>query len=78
MKGRVYLVYMLYLPYLPADETLCYINTENDFWYPNTGAGLKDSKDSAEATTTRLDVAGSASKQIARKQPSPGGTIACH
>ncbi len=72
LKGRVYLQYMRYLPFLPADETLCYINAENDFWYPNNGAGLKDS---VEAITTRPDVAGSASKPQARETQ---GTIACH
>ena len=66
LKGRVYLQYMRYLPFLPADETLCYINAENNFWYPNDGAGLKDSVDTI---TTRPDVAG-----IASKPPSPGDT----
>ena len=66
LKGRVYLQYMRYLPFLPADETLCYINAENNFWYPNDGAGLKDS---VETITTRPDVAG-----IASKPPSPGDT----
>jgi hypothetical protein len=63
LKGRVYLQYLRYLPFLPADETLSYINAENDFWYPNNGAGLKDS---VEATTTTPDAPGITSKPISQ------------